>query len=68
VGGPEVAGVPVARVAREVTRMRKKGRPWDKGRRIVIREGYQGKPMPPGARPPKGPAANVPVKQEPAQK
>jgi hypothetical protein len=28
----------------------------------VIREGYQGKPMPPGARPPKGPAADVPVK------
>jgi hypothetical protein len=48
--------------------MRKNGRPWDKGRRLVIREGYQGKAMPPGARPPKGPAADVPVKQEPAQK
>jgi hypothetical protein len=35
---------------------------------FVIREGYQGKPMPPGARPPKGPAANVSVKQKPAQK
>jgi hypothetical protein len=48
--------------------MRKNGKSSDKGRRLVIREGYQGGPMPPGARPPKGPAANVPVKQEPAQK
>lgn len=49
--------------------MHKNGRPWDKGRRLVLRrEGYQGKPMPPGARPPKGPAADVPVKEEPARK
>jgi hypothetical protein len=55
-------------VAKKALRVSKKRRPWDKGRRLVIREGYQGKPMPPGARPPKGPAADVPVKQEPAQK
>lgn len=48
--------------------MRRNGRSRDEGRRVVIREGYQGKPMPPGARPPKGPAANVPVKQESSQK
>ena len=48
--------------------MSKNGRPWDKGRRLVIREGYQGKPMPPGARPPEGSAADVPAKQESSQK
>ena len=33
------------------------------GRGIASREGYQGKPMPAGAKPPKGPALDVPVKK-----
>ena len=32
-------------------------------RTMALREGYQGKPMPVGAKPPKGPAAGVPVKK-----
>jgi hypothetical protein len=48
--------------------MHKNGKGHSKGRRLIIREGYQGKPMPPGARPPKGPAATVPVKKEATQK
>ena len=32
-------------------------------RDVVLREGYQGKPMPVGAKPPKGPALDVPVKK-----
>jgi hypothetical protein len=34
-----------------------------KSRWFVIPEGYQGKPMPAGAKPPRGPAADVPVKK-----
>jgi hypothetical protein len=43
--------------------MARDGRRRDVGRRLVLREGYQGKPLPPGVkvRPPAGPAANVPV-------
>lgn len=33
-----------------------------RGRPQVIREGYQGWPMPPTAKPPKGKALDVPVK------
>jgi hypothetical protein len=37
-------------------------------RGVGLREGYQGKPLPPGSKPepPKGPAAWVPAKQAPA--
>ena len=37
-------------------------------RPFAVREGYQGKPMPVGAKPPKGPAIDVPVKKVPDSK
>jgi hypothetical protein len=36
--------------------------PNSQSKKVSIREGYQGKPLPVGAKPPKGPAASVPVK------